>query len=106
MEFYAAVKGGQVGPSMRSVHMDLGILIKVARQSESSTANSLTDRLGAGPRTKHVDTRYFWVQEGLQDGDLCIKTAPTAKNCAHVGTKPISASVLQQHGKFEGLVFF
>ena len=67
--------------------------------------NSLTDRLGAGPRTKQIDTRYFWVQERVQDGDLSIKKVFTAKNCSDVGTKPVSASVLQQLCKFAGLVF-
>ena len=59
--------------------------------SDSSTANSLTDRLG--------------IQERVQDGDLSIKKVLTAENCADVGTKPVSASVLQQHCQFAGLVF-
>ena len=49
--------------------MDLGIPMKIGAQSDSSTANSLTDRFGAGQRTKHIDTRYFWEQEQVQDGD-------------------------------------
>ena len=48
-------------------------------QSDNSTANSLTDRSGAGPRTKHIDTRYYWVQERVQDGDLRIKKVRAAK---------------------------
>ena len=75
-------------------------------QSDSSTANSLTDRLGAGQRTKHIDTRYFWLQERVQDGDLSIKKVLTARHCADIGAKPVSASVLQQHCKFTGLVFY
>ena len=102
-EFYAVVKGGQVGLSLRSKNQDLGILMKLEIQSDSSTANSLKDRLGAGQRTKHIDTRYFWIQERIQDGDLSIKKVPTAKNFADVRTKPVSASVLQQHCKFAGL---
>ena len=78
--------------------------MKVEIQSDSSVAIFLTDRLGAGPRTKHIDTRFF-VQERVQDGDLSIKKVLTAKKCADVGTKPVSASVLQQHCKFAGLVF-
>ena len=31
-----------------------------------------------------------------QDEDLSIKRVLTAKNCAYVGTKPVSASVLKQ----------
>ena len=90
---YAVVKGGQVGISLRSMYQDLGIPIKIVIQSDSSTANSVTDRFGAGQRTKHIDTRYLWIQERVQDGDLSIKKVPTAKNCADVGTKPVSASV-------------
>ena len=99
------VKAGQVGLPLRSVYQDPGIPMKIEIQS-GSTANSLTDRLGAGQRTKHIDTRYFWVQERVQDGDFSIKKELTAQNCADVGTKPVSASVLQQHCKFAGLVFY
>ena len=47
-EFYAVVKGGQVGLSLRSMYQDLGIPMKIEIQSDSSTANSVTDRWGAG----------------------------------------------------------
>ena len=62
-EFYAVVKGGQVGLSLRSIYMDLGIPMKAEIQSDSSTSSSLTDRLGAGPRTKHIDTLFWYKNE-------------------------------------------
>ena len=105
-EIYAVVKGGQVGLCLRFMYQDLGIPIKIQIQSDSSTANSLTVRLGAGQRTKHIDTRYFWVQERVQDADLSIEKVLTAKNCADVATKPVSASVIRKHCKFAGLVFY
>ena len=104
-EFYAVVKGCQVGLSLRSMHLDLGIPLKIEIHSDSSTANSLTDRLGVGQRTKHIGTRYFWIQERVRDGELNIKKVLTAENFADVGTKPVSASVLLQHCQFAGLVF-
>ena len=97
------VKGGQVGLSLRSMYQDMGIPMMIEIQSDSSKANSLTDRLGARQRTKHIDTRYFWTQERVQDGDLSIKKVLPAQNCADVGTKPVSAPVLQ-HCKIAGLV--
>ena len=100
------VKGGQVGLALSSVYQDLGIPMMVEIQSDSSSANSVTDRLGAGQRTKHIDTRYFWIQERVQDGDFSIKKVLTAKNCVDVGTKPVFASELQQHCKYAGLVFY
>ena len=45
-EFCAVVKGGQVGLSLRSIFMDLGIPMKVEIKSYSSTAKYLTDPLG------------------------------------------------------------
>ena len=83
---------------MRSMYQDLDLPMKIEIQSDSSTANSLTDLLGAGQRTKHIGMRYFWIQERVRDGDLSIMIY--RKNCADVGTKPVSASVLQQHCKF------
>ena len=65
-------------------------------------ATSLTVRLGAGPRTKHTDKRYFWVPERVQGGNRSIKKLLAATNCADVGTKPVSAQVLQQHCKIAG----
>ena len=93
-----SLKGGQVGQSLRSMYQDLGIEI----QSESSTSNSLTDRLEAGQRTKYTYARFFWIQERAQDGDLSVKKVLTVKNCADVGTQPVSASILQQRCKFAG----
>ena len=100
------MKGGQVVLSLRSMYQYLGIPVKIEIQSDCSTAKSLPDRFGAGQRAKLKDTRYFWRQERVTDGDFSIKKVLTAKNCADVGTKPVSASVLQQRCKFAGLVFF
>ena len=76
--------------------MDLGIPMKIEIQSDSSTAKSLTDRLGPGQRTK----------QQVQDGDLSLEKVLSAKNCADVGTKPVYASIQRQPCKFAGLVFY
>ena len=69
--------------------------MKIEVQSHRSKVNSLTDRWGAGQRERNTLTRgTFWMQDRVQEGDLSIKK-PTAKNCEDVGTKPVSASVLQ-----------
>ena len=81
-ELYAVVKGSQVGLSLRSMYQDLGIPMRIEIQSDSSTANSLTDLLGARQRTKHIDTRYYWIQERVRDGVLSIKKVLAAKNSA------------------------
>ena len=100
-EFYAVVKGGQVGVSLRSIYQDLGIPMKIEIQSDSSTSKSLTDRLRAGQRTKHIDTRYFCTQERVQDGDLSITKVLTAKQMLER-----SHSLLQYYNNIAGMVFY
>ena len=51
-EFYAAVKGGQVGQSLRYFYMDLGIQMKVEIQSDSSTANFFDGSFGSGTKNE------------------------------------------------------
>ena len=43
-EFYAVVRGCQVGLSLRSMYQDLGIPMQIEIEIDSSTTNSLTDR--------------------------------------------------------------
>ena len=94
-------KRSKVGLSLGSKYQDLGIPMKIEIQSDSSTASSLTDLLGARQETKHVGPRgTFWIPKRVQDGDISIGKVLTAKNCADVGTKPLSASLLLQHCKF------
>ena len=99
-EFYAEVKGGQVGPFLRSMYQDVGLPMKFEMRSDSSTANSLTKRLGAGQRTKHIDTRHF----------LDTRTSSRRRPQYQEGAQMLERSqsllqFLQQHCKFAGLVF-
>ena len=46
-EFYAVVKGGQIGLSLRSIYHDLGIPMKIEIQSDSSASNSFAGSAGS-----------------------------------------------------------
>ena len=105
-EFYAVVKGAAIGLSLRAIYSDYGMDMEVEIHSDSTTAGSLTDRLGAGPRTNHLDTRYLWVQERVQDKDLRVVKVHTSKNLSDAGTKPVTAKVLEQHCLSAGMVFY
>ena len=104
-EFLALVKGAAVGLMMKAVYADLGLDMWVNVQSDSSTAGALTDRLGAGPRTKHLDTRFMWVQERVQDEELKVTKVHTDLNVSDVCTKPTSSATLDKHCKSAGMIF-
>ena len=102
-EFDAVVKGGQVGLSVRSMYRDLGIPMKIEIQSDSSTAGSLTDRLGAGQRKNNLTRGISGCKNESKMETSVSRRCLTAKNCADVGAKPVPASELRQHCKFAGL---
>ena len=101
VEFYEVEKGSQVRLSLRSTDHNLGIPMKVETQSDSSMTNSLTDRLGAGPRTKHIihDTSGYKSEIKI---DISLSKVCAAKKIPRM----LERSQLQQHCKFAGLVFY
>ena len=40
-------------------------------------------------RTKHIDLRYHFVREAVEDGKIKLEYIPTAKNVVDVFTKPL-----------------
>ena len=86
-EFYAVVKRNQVGLSLRSIHIDMGIPMKVEIQSGCSTANSLTDRLGARLRTQTSKRDTSWLQERVQLWDFNFKRVLTGQKLCGCGNE-------------------
>jgi hypothetical protein len=42
-------------------------------------------------RTKHIDIRYHFVREKVEDGQVCLQYCPTQDMLADIMTKPIPA---------------
>ena len=86
--------------ALRSLYQDLGLPMKIEIQSDSSAANSLTDRLGAGQRTQHIDTWYFWFQNEFK-----METS-VSRRCLQRRTAQMfvrSQSLLQYYNNIESL---
>ena len=49
-------------------------------------------------RTKHIDIRYHFIREAVEDGQIRMKYVPTDQNPADIFTKPLSKT------KFRGFV--
>ena len=64
---------------------------------------AVLQRIQQAPERNTLIHDNFCVQERVQDGDLSIKKGLPSKLCADVETKPVSASVLQQHCNVSGL---
>jgi hypothetical protein len=53
----------------------------------ATTKNSLTD-----PRTKHIDVKYNYTREIVEQGSIAVQYRPTAHMIADALTKPLGAS--------------
>ena len=83
---------------------DLNIHVKVEVHTDSSTARSLSNRLGVGT-TKHMQNKWLWIQERVQHGDISIHTVGTDFNVSDPLTKGVSAVVMDKHCATCGLRF-
>ena len=71
-EYYGIVKCAAIGLGARSMLADFGVCADVVIRTDSSSVLAVGSRRGLG-RLRHVQTRYLWVQQRVQEGDLRLK---------------------------------
>ena len=60
----------------------------VVIRTDSSSGLAVGSRRGLG-RLRHVQTRYLWVQQRVQEGDLRLKKESGDTNVGDALTKPL-----------------
>ena len=101
-EFYAIVKASAVGLSQQALLHDWGIQVNLRILSDSSAARGTCSRQGLG-QTRHVQTRYLWVQEKVARYELKLERVATEKNLSDLCTKPLPEIAVEKHLKTMGL---
>jgi hypothetical protein len=54
-------------------------------------------------RTKHIDLRYHFIREAVEDGKINVKYVPTDHNISDIFTKPLPKPKFQHFVKLLGL---
>ena len=103
-EYYALVKAAQTGLGVSALLTEWKIPVKLVLLSDSSAASGMISRKGLG-RTRHVQTRYLWVQERIRVKDLRVEVVGTEKNVSDIGTKPLPAETVLRHMTKIGQLF-
>ena len=87
-EYYGIVKCADIGFGARSMHADFAMCADVVVRTDSSTplADGPRRRLG---RLRHVQTRYLWVQQPVQERDCRLNKEPGDTNVSDALTKPL-----------------
>ena len=75
------------------IQVKLPIVIRV----DNIGAIFMGENVAISPRTKHVDVRYHFVREFIQDGFIRIIFVKTKENIADIFTKNTSTEIQEGH---------
>ena len=103
-EYYALIKASSAGMGMRAMFEEWGISLDIKVLSDSSAARGTVSRRGLG-KTRHIQTRYLWVQEKVVNKDILIEPVSTVQNISDLCTKPLSEEPCVRHMKTMGFEF-
>ena len=86
-EYYAALKGAAEGLGVQALARDLGFELEVRLWSDSTSARGIACRRGFSGRTRHLETKFLWLQEAVARKRLLWGKVHTLANPADLLTK-------------------
>ncbi len=92
-EFYAALKGCNVGLGMKSVVAGLGIELRIKLFTDSAAAKGIMTGMGLG-KLRHIEVGYLWLQDAIAEKRLSVHKCRGEDNPADLGTKHLSGEVI------------
>jgi transposase InsO family protein len=105
-EFIAAVEAGKEIMWMRNLLREIGY--SVTDPSLMRCDNQSAIQVSKNPehhgRMKHLDLRFFWLREKVEDDDIAITYIPTAEMPADILTKPLTRDKVINGRKLLGMI--
>ena len=65
------------------------------QDNESAIKLETNGRLSAGPRSRHIDIRYFWIKDRTKQAGIKIRHCPTLQMLGDFLTKPLQGSLFR-----------
>lgn len=69
----------------------------IVLESDSQCAIKIAEQEGSHKRSKHIDVRYHYLKEEIENGRIIMKYVSTDKNTADLLTKPLSKNTHNTH---------
>ena len=66
------------------------------QDNESAIKLEKNGRTSAGPRSRHIDIRFFWIKDRTKDGEIEIRHCPTLQMLADFFTKPLQGALFRK----------
>ena len=91
----------EAGLGLRALYQEWYIPVQVVVRSDSSAARGMCSRRGLG-KTRHIQTRFLWVQQQVKNKDIDLRAVSTHDNLSDVCTKPVSHDLCYKHMQAKG----
>ena len=105
-ELYAMCSAVAEGLYLRNLMEEAGISegqAMIRLHTDSSAAKSLLSRSGPGRKSRHIQMRYLYIQDLIQDSQVKISKIPTEGNMADMLTKYLTGDVNAKHAHALGV---
>ena len=66
------------------------------QDNESAIKLEKNGRTSAGPKSRHIDIRYFWLKDRVKSEDIAIRHCPTLQMLADFFTKPLQGYLFRR----------
>ena len=77
--------------------MGVEVKLPIVVRSDNVGAIFMTENPNSGVRTRHVDTRYHFVREHVEDGFIKIVFVKSEENDADIFTKNVGKEAYEKH---------
>ena len=95
-EFYGIGTGTQEGLYIRNFLLEAlsNRKINIKIHTDSTAGKSMATRQGVSKRAKHIELKFMFIQQLVQDGIISIHKVPSMDNLADILTKYTTREVL------------
>jgi hypothetical protein len=66
------------------------------QDNESAIKLEKNGRSSAGPKSRHVDIRYFWIKDRVKKHSITVRHCPTLQMLADFLTKPLQGALFRK----------
>ena len=63
------------------------------QDNESAIKLEKNGRLSAGPKSRHIDIRHFWIKDRVRDAGITVRHCPTLQMIGDFFTKPLEGAL-------------
>jgi len=104
-EYIAAVSAGQEILWLRNLFSELGYDIEgpSTLYIDNQSAVSVAKNPEHHGRIKHLDLRFYWLRDAVEDGEICVKYCPTTQMPADLLTKCLKKVKMKEAREMLGL---